>query len=175
MRHRPSFRRLKTVLTCCVTQSPVSHRRTLREPHSLRCTGSTFRGNLMTPRPLANDPLVELGAVALGYAPRHVLGRIPDTAVEVSGNAPSDLGCSLAIGPVPLQPPGSTAVPCHRITSEKNGDGTPPGALGRRRETHPRSTRGVPKSISYLVGQPEGWPLISRYLIGAALRLRLCR
>src|SRR5690606_8936561 len=127
LRHRPSFRSLKTVLTFCVTQSPVSHRHTLREPRLLRCTGSTLRGNLMTSRPLASDPLVEVGAVALGYAPRHVLGRLPYTAVEVSGSAPSDLGCSLSRGPVPLQPSGSTAVPCHRITSEEVGSVRPQG------------------------------------------------
>src|SRR5690606_40600202 len=70
-----------------------------------------------------------------GYAPRHVLGHPPYTAVEVSRSTPSDLGSSLSIGPVPLQPPGTTAVPCHRTTSEEVGVGTPPGAVGRRRET----------------------------------------
>src|SRR5690554_2228252 len=106
-----------------------------REPHLFRCAGSTLRGNLVTSRPLANDPLVELGAVALGYAPRHVLGHPPYTAVEVSRSTPSDLGSSLSIGPVPLQPPGTTAVPCHRTTSGEVGVGTRPGAVGRRRET----------------------------------------
>src|SRR5690554_7902698 len=69
-----------------------------REPHLFRCAGSTLRGDLVSSRPLANDPLVELGAVALGYAPRHVLGHPPYTAVEVSRSTPSDLGSSLAIG-----------------------------------------------------------------------------
>ena len=106
-----------------------------REPHLLRCAGSTLRGNLVPTRPLANDLLVKLGAVAFGYSPRHVPSRLPYTAVEVSGSTPSDLGSSLAIGPVPLQPPGTTAVPCHRTTSEEVGVGTPPGAVGWRRET----------------------------------------
>src|SRR5690606_40370399 len=68
-----------------------------REPHLFRCAGSTLRGNLVTSRPLASDLLVKLGAVALGYSPRHVPRRLPYTAVEVSGSTPSDLGSSLAI------------------------------------------------------------------------------
>ena len=135
MRHRLVLSKLKTVLTFCVTQSPVSHRHTLREPRLLRCAGSTLRGDLVSSRPLANDPLVELGAVAFGYSPRHVPSRLPYTAVEVSGSAPPNLGSSLSIGPVTPQPTGTTAVPGHRTTSKEVGDGTPPGAVGWRRET----------------------------------------
>ena len=106
-----------------------------REPRLFRCAGSTLRGNLVTSRPLTSDLLVKPGAVSLGYAPSHVLGRPPYTTVEIAGSTPPDLGSSLSIGPVPPQPTGTTAVPGHRTTSEEVGVGTPPGAVGRRRET----------------------------------------
>ena len=147
-----------------MTQSPVSHRHIPEGASLISMRRLNAQGNLVTSRPLTNDLLVKLGAVSLGYSARHVLGRLPYTAVEVSGSTPSDLGSSLSIGPVPPQPTGTTAVPGHRTTSEEVGVGTPPGAVGRRRETPSLNQRRteILKGLPPYRGEPPARRSVSR-------------